>query len=109
MDTTKVPGAVATVLFNRKLSLGDRPPPENLRDPPLCVQFPSPQGVWPICHPKGGPPLPLKTLVTEHWETGLHWYWDTNACCQKLALAFCSCMRNPHSRLVAPPWKLPRL
>lgn len=52
----------------------------------------------------------MKLVVTEHCLTGLHWYWDATACCQKVAFAFWVLRLSPHSRLVAPLLKLePRL
>jgi hypothetical protein len=91
MDTSKVPGAVATVFSNKKLNSGDIPLPLTREtEPPPSAQLPSPKGTCPICHPGGGLfNVWLNVVVTEHWETGLHSYWATNACCQKLAFAFC--------------------
>jgi hypothetical protein len=91
METNIVPGAVATVFSNKKLNVGDIPLPFLYSmDPPLSVQLPSPKGTCPICHPGGGLfNVWLNKVVTEHCETGLHSYWVTRACCQKLALAFC--------------------
>ena len=97
-----------TLVLRRKLFLPLQP--ELMETPDaLAPQEPSPKGTVPVVHPKGME-VWLKTWVEEHCWTGLHWYWLTRACCQKLALAFCSCIRKPHSRLVAPLWKLlPRL
>jgi hypothetical protein len=73
METWRVPGALDTWLLIKKLLID--PWLQQVwseMDPPLWPQVPSSYGTVPEFHPKGGPPVPLKLVVTEHCWVGLH-------------------------------------